>query len=59
MDQKVSIPIFDDSRKFISPSEINLNILKIFYFFTSDNYNLKLSLKNEIIDFRIIINDDQ
>jgi hypothetical protein len=58
MDQKFSIPIFNEVKKFINMQEIMLNFVKIFYFFTNENSNLKQLLKNEDVDFRILINDD-
>ncbi len=44
--------------RFVSETEVDLNFLKIFYFFTTEINSLKQIFKNEIIDFRIIINDD-
>ncbi len=44
--------------RFVSETEVDLNFLKIFYFFTTEINSLKHIFKNEIIDFRIIINDD-
>jgi hypothetical protein len=57
-DQKFGIPIFNDIEKFKSHDEVEINLSKIFYFFTTDNSNLKQILKNEEVDFRIVINDD-
>ncbi len=57
-DQKIGIPILEDLEKFISSDEVELNLSKIFYFFTNEFTNLKQFLKNEEVDFRIVINDD-
>lgn len=57
-DQKVGIPIFNDIEKFKSHDEVEINLSKIFYFFTTENTHLKHILKNEEVDFRIVINDD-
>lgn len=56
--QKVKIPIFTELNKFISKDEVELNLSKIFYFFTDENSNLKHILKNEEVDFRLVVNDD-
>lgn len=57
-DQKCDIPIFTDINKFVSNDEVEINMSKIFYFFTTENTNLKQILKNEEVDFRIVMNDD-
>lgn len=57
-DQKFSIPILEDKKKIISKEEIELNFAKIFYFFSSDVNVLKSILKNEVVDFRIVKNDN-
>lgn len=57
-DQKFSIPIFEDAKKIVAKDEIELNFSKMFYFFSSDVNTLKSVLKNEVVDFRIIRNDD-
>lgn len=57
-DQKFSIPIFEDSNKIVSLEEIELNFSKVFYFFSSDVSSLKSILKNEVVDFRIVKNDN-
>lgn len=57
-DQKFSIPIFEDSNKIVSLEEIELNFSKVFYFFSSDVSSLKSILKNEVIDFRIVKNEN-
>ncbi len=57
-DQKFSIPIFEDNKKIISKEEIELNFAKMFYFFTSDTSGMKSILKNEVVDFRIVKNDN-
>lgn len=57
-DQRFSIPIFDDKNKFVSEDEISLNLSKLFYFFTSDVSSLKSIIKNEVVDFRIVKNDN-
>jgi hypothetical protein len=57
-DQLVGIPIFAEMKKFISSDEVEINLSKIFYFFSNEYTNLKQILKNEEIDFRIVINDD-
>lgn len=56
--QKIGIPIFNDLEKFVSKDEVELNLSKIFYFFTNENSNLKQILKNEEVDFRVVLNDD-
>jgi len=38
--------------------EVELNLAKMFYFFSDNNSNIKQILKNEVVDFRIVINDD-
>ena len=55
--QKISIPIFTEMKQFISYDEIELNTSKIFYFFTTENSNIKQILRNEEINFRIVLND--
>lgn len=57
-DQKFGIPIFNDIEKFKSHDEVEINLSKIFYLFSTDNSSLKQILKNEEVDFRIVINDD-
>ena len=61
-DQKVGFQIFDTVDKFKSSNEVEINLSKIFYFFTSnlpnDNQSLKNFFKNEEVDFRIVIDDD-
>lgn len=62
-DQKMSFPIFDEVEKFKSSDEVEINLSKIFYFFTknlniSSNQSLKQFFKNEEVDFRILIDDD-
>lgn len=57
-DEKFSIPIFEDKKKIISKEEIELNFAKIFYFFSSEVSSLKSILKNEVVDFRIVKNDN-
>lgn len=57
-DQKINIPILNDMQKFKSSDEVELNLSKIFYFFTNEHSNLKQILKNEEVDFRIVVNDD-
>ena len=57
-DQKFSIPIFEDMKQIVSKDEVDLNFAKMFYFFSSDINSLKSLLKNEVVDFRIIRNDD-
>lgn len=62
-DKKISFPIFDEVERFKSCDEVEINLSKIFYFFTNNtipgtNQNLKQFFKNEEIDFRIVIDDD-
>lgn len=57
-DQKFSIPIFEDVKKIVSSDEIDLNFAKMFYFFSSDINTLKSILKNEVVDFKLIRNND-
>lgn len=65
-DQRVVIPVFEDANSISFEEntedgkfyEVELNFSKIFYFFCDDNSNLKATLKNESIDFRLIQNDD-
>ena len=55
--QKVGIPIFTEMKQFISEDEVELNTSKIFYFFSSDTSNVKQILRNEEVDFRIVLNN--
>ena len=55
--QKIGIPIFTEMKQFINQSEVELNASKIFYFFSSENSSVKQILKNEEVDFRIVLND--
>ena len=55
--QKIGIPIFTEMKQFISENEVELNTSKIFYFFTTENSNIKQILKNEEVNFRIVLND--
>ena len=55
--QKIGIPIFTEMKQFKSQSEVELNTSKIFYFFTSETSAIKQILKNEEVDFRIVLND--
>ena len=55
--QKIGIPIFTEIKQFINKSEVELNTSKIFYFFTSETSSIKQILKNEEVDFRIVLND--
>ena len=55
--QKIGIPIFTEIKQFINKSEVELNTSKIFYFFTSETSSIKPILKNEEVDFRIILNE--
>ena len=55
--QKIGIPIFSEIKQFINKSEVELNTSKIFYFFTSETSSIKQILKNEEVDFRIVLND--
>ena len=55
--QKIGIPIFTEMKQFISQSEVELNTSKIFYFFTSETSAVKQILRNEEVDFRIVLND--
>ena len=55
--QKISIPIFSEMKQFTHSDEVELNRSKIFYFFSSENSSLKQILRNEEVDFRIVLND--
>ena len=55
--QKIGIPIFTEMKQFLSPNEVELNCSKIFYFFSSETSAVKQILKNEEVDFRIVLND--
>ena len=55
--QKIGIPIFKEMKQFLSPTEVELNTSKIFYFFSSETSAVKQILKNEEVDFRIVLND--
>lgn len=48
--------------KFKSSNEVEINLSKIFYFFTNgipqENQNLKNIFKNEEVDFRIVVDED-
>jgi len=55
--QKIGIPIFTEMKQFLSPNEVELNTSKIFYFFSSETSAVKQILKNEEVDFRIVLND--
>ena len=55
--QKIGIPIFTEMKQFLSPTEVELNTSKIFYFFTSETSAIKQILRNEEVDFRIVLND--
>ncbi len=57
-DQKFGIPILNDIEKFTKIDEVEINISKIFYFFTNDTSNLKNILKKEQVDFRLVLNDN-
>jgi len=55
--QKIGIPIFTEMKQFLSKSEVELNTSKIFYFFSSESSAVKQILRNEEVDFRIVLND--
>ena len=55
--QKIGIPIFTEMKQFLSQSEVELNTSKIFYFFSSESSAIKQILRNEEVDFRIVLND--
>ena len=55
--QKIGMPIFTEMKQFINKSEVELNTSKIFYFFSSEGSSVKQILKNEEVDFRIVLND--
>ena len=55
--QKIGIPIFTEMKQFLSPTEVELNTSKIFYFFSSETSAVKQILRNEEVDFRIVLND--
>jgi hypothetical protein len=57
-DQKFGIPIFNGLENFTEENEVEINRSKIFYFFTTESSNLKQVLKNEEVDFRIVLNED-
>ncbi len=42
----------------VNTNEVELNLAKMFYFFSDENSNVKQILKNEVVDFRIVVNDD-
>ena len=55
--QKIGIPIFTEMKQFISKDEVELNTSKIFYFFSSDTSNVKQILRNEEVEFRLVLNN--
>lgn len=55
--QRLTIPIFNETKNFVSKDEIEVNSAKIFYFFSSESSNVKQILQNEEIDFRIILHN--
>lgn len=55
--QRLIIPIFTETKHFISKDEVEVNSAKMFYFFSSESSNVKQILKNEEVDFRIILNN--
>lgn len=55
--QKIAIPIFTEMKQFLSKDEVEINSSKIFYFFSTENSNIKQILRNEEVDFRIVLND--
>ena len=55
--QKIAIPLFTEMKQFISNDEVEINSSKIFYFFSTENSNIKQILRNEEVDFRIVLND--
>ena len=55
--QKIGIPIFTEMKQFLSATEVELNTSKIFYFFSSETSAVKQILRNEEVDFRIVLND--
>ena len=55
--QKIGIPIFTEMKQFLSQTEVELNTSKIFYFFSSESSAVKQILRNEEVDFRIVLND--
>ena len=55
--QKIGIPIFTEMKQFLSSTEVELNTSKIFYFFSSETSAVKQILRNEEVDFRIVLND--
>ena len=55
--QKIGIPIFTEMKQFLSQNEVELNTSKIFYFFSSESSAVKQILRNEEVDFRIVLND--
>jgi len=65
LDKFFSIPILNEPRKILNKEEIEINMSKIYYFFTnSNNQNncskkeLKKILTTETIDIRFVLNDD-
>ena len=56
--QKISLPIFTEMKQFIKEDEVELNTSKIFYFFSpADKPSIKQIMRNEEVDFKIILND--
>jgi hypothetical protein len=55
--QKLSIPIFTEMKQFLTKDEVEINASKVFYFFSTETSNIKQILRNEEVDFRIVLND--
>ena len=57
-EQKITIPIFEgmtSAKATAANYEVELNLAKVFYFFTYESSNLKQILKNEIVISMIIL----
>ena len=53
-EQTITIPIFEkmtSNKAAMSKNEVELNLAKVFYFFTNETSNLKQILKNEIVRY--------
>jgi hypothetical protein len=58
LEQKITIPIFEgmtSAKAASANNEVELNLAKVFYFFTYETSNLKHILKNEMVIREIIL----
>lgn len=55
--QKLAIPILTEEKHFVTEEEVDINKAKMFYFFTSENSTLKQIMRNEEIEFKLILNE--